>query len=265
MKTTRNFLLVACVMLACAAVSAGVPDIAASAFGLTLQPPEAMELLAFSAIGMTTFTEGNHAGEHVISQASGTRSREVVTIVTAAGNDLVPGTVLGKVRGAATSAALGTNTGNGLMGAVTLGAGALEGAYKLTIVEAAANAGAFVVENPLGAIIGHGNVAAAFAAGGLSFTLADGATDFAAGDSFTITVAAGTKYTKFNQDGIDGSETAAAVLFDEVDATAADKPAVVHIRDCEVQASKLTWPADIEAGEKTVALAQLAALGIIAR
>jgi hypothetical protein len=262
-KTTRNFLLVACVMLACAAVSAAVPDIAASAFGLNLPPPSAMDLLALSAIGMTTFTEGNHAGEHISSEASGTRSREVVTL--ASGNDLGAGTVLGKIRGTASSAALGTNTGNGTMGAVTLGAGALEGAYKLTIIEPAADAGNFVVENPLGAIIGHGTVAVAFAAGGLSFTLADGATDFAAGDSFTITVAAGTKYAAFNQDGTNGTEVAAAVLFDDVDATDADTSCVVHVRDCEVKAGVLVWPADIEAGEKTAALAQLAALGIIAR
>jgi hypothetical protein len=36
--------------------------------------------------------------------------------------------------------------------------------------------------------IGNGDVAVAFSAGGLAFTLADGATDFASGDQFTITV-----------------------------------------------------------------------------
>lgn len=212
---------------------------------------------------MTAFTEGNHAGEHMVSEACGHRSREVITILS--GENLVAGTVLGKVRGAVTSAALGTNTGNGVMGAITAGAGALEGAYKLTIIEPAANAGNFIVENPLGAIIGHGTVAVAFAAGGLSFTLADGATDFAAGDSFTLTVAAGTKYVALNQDGTNGSEIAVAVLFADVDATDGDLPGVAHVRDCEVAASKLTWPATIDAGETTAALAQLAALGIIAR
>lgn len=40
-------------------------------------------------------TEKNHAGEFLLSEANGDRSREVVTI--AAGHDLVAGTVLGKV------------------------------------------------------------------------------------------------------------------------------------------------------------------------
>jgi hypothetical protein len=91
----------------------------------------------------------------------------------------------------ASAAALGTNTGNGVMGAITVSAGAKQGDYVLTVVEPAANAGAFIVTDPDGIQIGDGNVAAAFSAGGLAFTLADGATDFVAGDSFAITVAYG--------------------------------------------------------------------------
>lgn len=89
----------------------------------------------------------------------------------------------------ATSAALGTNTGNGTMGDVTVTAGAKIGRYTLTIVEPGSNVGTFVVVDPDGVQIGDGVVAAAFSAGGLAFTLADGATDFVAGDSFAITVA----------------------------------------------------------------------------
>ena len=44
---------------------------------------------------MTTLTESNHAGEHLISEASGTRSRDAVTILS--GQTLVAGTVLGRV------------------------------------------------------------------------------------------------------------------------------------------------------------------------
>lgn len=91
------------------------------------------------------------------------------------------------------------NTGNGAMGAITVSAGAKAGVYTLTVVEPAANAGAFVVEDPDGIIIGHGTVAVAFSAGGLAFTLADGATDFVSGDTFLITVAltAGGGTTKY--------------------------------------------------------------------
>lgn len=89
----------------------------------------------------------------------------------------------------ASAAALGTNTGNGTMGAITVTAGAMPGKYTLTIIEPGANVGTFVVTDPLGNQIGDGVVASAFSAGGLAFTLADGASDFVAGDSFTITVA----------------------------------------------------------------------------
>ncbi len=212
---------------------------------------------------MTAFTEGNHAAEHLISEAPGSLSREVVTIES--GQDLTAGTVLGRKRGTASSAALGTNTGNGTMGAVTLGAGAMEGAYKLTIIEPGSNVGQFIVEDPLGRIVGHGTVATAFTGGGLSFTLADGATDFVAGDSFTITVATGTKYVMHDQDGTDGSEIAVAILLDDCDASLADTSATVHMRLCEVAEDKLTWQSDIEAGEITTALAQLAANYVIAR
>lgn len=106
----------------------------------------------------------------------------------------------------ATAAALGTNTGNGTMGSITASAGAKVGRYTLTIVEPAANAGAFVVTDPDGVQIGDGAVASAFSAGGLAFTLADGATDFVAGDSFAITVA-GNKFL-----GISIAHEALAVL-----------------------------------------------------
>ena len=89
----------------------------------------------------------------------------------------------------ATAAALGTNTGNGAMGSITVSAGAMPGVYTLTIVEPGTNVGTFVVEDTLGNQVGDGVVASAFSAGGLAFTLADGSTDFVAGDSFAITVA----------------------------------------------------------------------------
>lgn len=94
------------------------------------------------------------------------------------------------------SAALGTNTGNGTMGAITVTAGAKQGDYVLTIIEPGANVGTFTVSDPDGVQVGDGAVASAYSAGGLAFTLADGATDFVAGDSFTITVAY-TANTKF--------------------------------------------------------------------
>lgn len=45
---------------------------------------------------MTVFTEGRHPGEFLISEASGQRSRENITIASGAGV-IAAGTVLGKV------------------------------------------------------------------------------------------------------------------------------------------------------------------------
>ncbi|HYC45373.1 MAG TPA: major capsid protein P2 [Burkholderiales bacterium] len=91
----------------------------------------------------------------------------------------------------ASSAAWAGNTGNGTMGAVTVAAGAKVGVHKITIVEPGANVGTFVHEDPDGELVSvRGVVASAYSGGGLSFTLADGATDFVAGDGFDITVSA---------------------------------------------------------------------------
>ena len=63
----------------------------------------------------------------------------------------------------------------------------------------------------------------------------------------------------------DGSHIAVAVLYAAVDATAGDKPAVITARDAEVEAAALIWPAAITPSQKTAALSQLAAVGIVAR
>ena len=121
---------------------------------------------------MTTLTEGRYTGEHIISEASGTRSRDVVTLIT--GQNLAPGTVLGKI------------TASG-------------------------------------------------------------------------------KYTILAPAAVDGSQAASAVLFAAVNATAADKAAVVTARDSEVASNALTWPGGITGPQKTAATAELKLLGIVIR
>lgn len=215
---------------------------------------------------MSVISEGRYHGEFLFSEANGARSLETVTIDT---GDLAAGTVLGRItKGAATGAAVAGNTGDGtITAAPVVSAGAKAGVYRAVCIEPATNAGKFLVTDPDGINLGVATVAVAFSGGGLAFTIADGSeADFASGDSFTITVAAGSgKYVAYNQDGVDGSEIAAGILLDNVNATAADVEATIVARDAEVCGSELTWPADIEAGEKTAAIAQLAALGIIVR
>ena len=93
--------------------------------------------------------------------------------------------------GAATGEAVAGNTGAGTITASpTVGAGAKVGVYRATCIEPGAGAGTFTVEDPDGIEVGVATVAVEFTGGGLTFTIADGDPDFAAGDAFTITVAA---------------------------------------------------------------------------
>lgn len=275
-------------------------------------------------------TESLHAGEFVVSEANGTRSREEITVDQSAGA-LPAGQVLGKISKASSAASVtasiagttmtvtavgsgtlsvgqtlsgsgvtsgttitangtgtggtGTytvsvsqtassttvtaagavataytgNTGNGTMGAITLSANSKPGAYKLTIVEPGTNVGNFVVEDPDGLFVGQGDVAAAFSAGGLAFTLADGATDFVAGDGFTITVASGSgRYVAYSDSATNGSEVAAAILYAPLADSTSDQKAAVIVRDAEVDASLLT-------GLDAAGIADLAKLGIVMR
>ena len=84
------------------------------------------------------------------------------------------------------------NTGNGtITDTPTVGTGAKVGRYTVTIVEPATDAGEFTVEDPDGNTIGNGTVAVEFTGGGLTFTVADGSTDFAAGDQLYVDVSGG--------------------------------------------------------------------------
>ena len=121
---------------------------------------------------MSTLTEGQHAGEFVVSEANGSRSREPATVVT--GQNLKAGHVVG-------------------------------------------------------------------------------------------TVTASGKLTEWNPANLDGSETVSGILFDNVDATAADASGVVFARDAEVQASALQYFDGATQGDRDTAAAQLSALGIIVR
>ena len=124
---------------------------------------------------MATLTETQHAGEFIISEASGTRSRETITVLS--GQDLSAGAVVGKV-------ASGAGSG---------------------------------------------------------------------------------KYKEYNPANVDGSETAVGVLFDGVDASAADKAGVIMARDAEVTSADLQWFSGATSGQKTTGESELATLGIIAR
>lgn len=129
------------------------------------------------------------------------------------------------------TAVAGTNTGDGTLTDLSIDLSTLPrvGDYVLTCVTAGTNTAKFAMEDPDGNVIGYvdlvpadAGVAVDFSIGGIVGTLTDGDTDFAAGDLFTITVAAGSgKYVPYDATvaganipaGIYyGSEIAAATL-----------------------------------------------------
>jgi hypothetical protein len=214
---------------------------------------------------MASKTETLHAGGFVISEASKSRSRDNAVLQTPA--NLLAGTVLGKTTTAGTiaAAAAAGNTGNGTITGTSVGGGAKVGVYKAVCIEPAANAGVFELEDPDGFIIGRATVAVAFT-GPINFTINDGAADFVSGDLIEFTVSQLTqKYKQLAPAGTDGSQYAAAVLFADCDASAADKQCLVIARQAEVNGNELTWPGGITATQKDLAIAQLAQLGVMVR
>ena len=210
---------------------------------------------------MTIKIEGVHAGEFLLSEANGTRSREEV-VISAGNGKVAAGTLIAKITAAnaAVPTAKAGNVGNGVLGAITVGSPAITGTYVLAMTAASANGGAFLVVDPTGREVGAGTVGVAFTGGGLTFTLADGAVDFAVNDGFTIAVNANLgEWAPYDDDGAnDGRRAASGILFAPVDATLNDIRAVAVVRDAEVIERLLT-------GLDAAGEADLTALGIVIR
>lgn len=73
------------------------------------------------------------------------------------------------------------------------------------------------------------------------------------------------KFKPFAPAASDGSQVAAAVLLQSVDATSADKSVVILARHAEVVTQMLAWPGGTTPNQKSAAIAQLSAVGIVAR
>jgi hypothetical protein len=126
---------------------------------------------------------------------------DIVTedVLIPSGNNLVRGTVLGRVKQSTpnTGTPDGGNTGDGTCTAVTGGGKTIPGVYTIECIAAAANGGTFKVKNPNGddlgtvEILGGAGGTGVFGSSEINFTLTDGATDFVVGDKFTVTVTDG--------------------------------------------------------------------------
>ena len=219
-------------------------------------------------------TEGTYFGEAVVWEAHPEKSysREQVTVLS--GESLTSRNILGEVAYTVptTGTADGSNTGDGTVTAVTGGKKTQVGAYLITCIEAVTNGGIFQVTDPNGDLLAEVTIPAGagatvdFATSELNGTITDGSTDFAEGDYFTVTVAAGSgKMVELDTTATDGSQNAYGILVDDADASAADVEATAVVRDALIIADNLDWPAGISAGNKAIALAELKAKNIIER
>lgn len=221
---------------------------------------------------MPVFNEARHAGEFILSEASGKRSRENVTI--AESQTIKAGAVIALLAQAGGVTATVTASPGGGKGALTLADPAVNskvknGVYRIVCFEEAENAGKFRVEDPNGVEIGTATVAVAFNKE-IKFTIADGGTDFAVGDAFEVSVGVESpddyQAVAYDQDGTDGSEKAAGIaIYPATTGVGETVKIAAIVRDAEVNGKVLEWPADIEAGEKAAAVADLASAGIIVR
>ena len=149
------------------------------------------------------------------------------------------GTVLGQVLDAAPGApvAANGNAGNGTITGVAAGSKTKVGTYTVSFTGPTA----YTVTNPAGTQLSPGKAAGAYTDPELSFTFAAGATAMAAGDSVTISVAAGSGSYKISvASAVDGSQNPCAVMVDSVDATLGDVGGGIYLM-AELNANALIF------------------------
>lgn len=127
--------------------------------------------------------------------------------------------------GTVTQTPSGGNTGNGTLTALSVTDEPIPGDYVLTCTAAAAHGGTFKLVDPRGtteaglAMTGGTGAATVLEAMGVEFTLTDGTTDFAVGDSFTITVPATTVELETKWAGESGNDIRVEVIGEDLGVT----------------------------------------------
>ncbi|MFC5509275.1 head decoration protein [Bosea massiliensis] len=218
---------------------------------------------------MTVLTEGIHPVEFIMSESGWHRSRDAVKI--AASQTVIPANLLGGKAVAAdvTTAQSRTGSGNGVLtfASPAVNSSVKTGRYVVTMTGSGATA-AFQVEDPTGKVVGVGAVGTAFDKE-VKFTVADGATDFAAGDQIFLDIGVEPtdyEYVPWNPAGTDGSEKVRAIAcYGAVTGVGETKKITALRRDAEVNGKMLNLPNGVTAAQTAKAYADLAALGIIVR
>lgn len=231
---------------------------------------------------MTTLSEGARQGDILRWELFHNFSRENVTVVATAA--LKIGTVLAqKTKSSVVAAKVAGGTGNGVIGACTLGALAIPGIYRIKftktggttstdVVDTSANViGTFAtttssvadVISPTGELIGELTVGVAFASGHINLTVADGDADWTAGDEITVTVTGDNKYYPASYGAVDGTGEACAILLNDTAITAGATLAILRRYGILVP-SDLIYDASYDsAPKKAVAVAQLKSISNI--
>lgn len=95
----------------------------------------------------------------------------------------------------------------------------------------ASDGGLFSVKDPDGLALTDATVGVAYSNASINFTVADGSVDFAVGDTFTITVAAGSGYWKKSvATAVDGSQEELGFLMDDITSGSSSLVATVLTR-----------------------------------
>ncbi len=212
---------------------------------------------------MTRFTEGAHPGEAIMSEGNRDISRE--NVIFAASQTISANGLVSKLAVNAnvdvTTAFSGTGDGAITMADPAVNGKAKDGVYKAVCIEPATDAGKFEVSDPNGKVIGVATVGVAFNKE-IKFTIADGATDFVAGDTFDITVAANSddfQWVAFDPDGTDGSEIPAAMSIYAITTGSGETvKGSVMARMCVLNGNCVSWPDGITTAQKADAIQALA-------
>ena len=177
---------------------------------------------------MNAHAESTTLGDVLKGEAPNLYSREAVTVLAGDGAEraLKVGAVIARrTRSTVTVTAGDGNTGDGeaTLSDPPLGARAEAGIYRLACITAGA-AGAFQVLSPKGYRLPELTVGEAYEGDHLNLTIADGATDFAVGDTFAIEVSGDGKVVGLDPAAVDGTAQAIGIAAFDVTALTARTP-----------------------------------------
>jgi hypothetical protein len=208
---------------------------------------------------------------------SGRNSNELLTLAGA--DTIVDGTILARkaIDQTVTVTPDGGNTGDGTVTLAAPASGdvvASVGDYTLECIVALTNGGTFKLLDPSGIQVAGSLVmtvgagaATPFEAGGLVFTITDGATDFVVGDKFTLTTTVDGNMYLYATDGVGGVQKALMVYTGaDLVVTGAGDYVVRPMKTGGVRAERLVIDADGDASNITAAiLDELRSAGIYAQ